>query len=340
LVALIVSGFLLAAAPPVDSDIDAGMSDAGVSELAASAEELSAEGKRLFAQRRYHDAIARFQASNEVRPSTASLYNIGKCYERLGDAGLALRHYREYLRLEPTAAHDAAVEQAIAQAESRLREEGRQQLAVHVEPATARVVIDGALVKGAPAYAELKAGEHQLEISSEGYVTQRFTAAMGVDRIAEATVALRPGSLGKTAAIVGVLAPLPGGGRVVRLRPSTEVALVEASQQRKTAALALGGTALALLATGVTSGALALSDFRRAIELQTGPSQAALDEAKAGVTRGMILANVAYGLAAVAFAVGAYLGFSSGLFESAGAPRVTLAPTPGGASLVLSLGLR
>jgi tetratricopeptide (TPR) repeat protein len=331
------AGFILAAGPPVGAGVDAGTSDAGVSDLAASADELSAEGKRLFAQRRYNDAIARFQASNELRPTTATLYNIGKCYERLGDAGLALRHYREYLRLEPKAEHDAAVEQAIGQAESHLRDEGRQQLAVHVEPATARVVIDGALVKGAPAYAELSAGEHQLEVSSEGYVTQRFTAAMGVDRIAEATVTLRPGSPGK--ATVTVLAPLPGGGRVVRLRPPTEIEIVEARRQKRTAAIALGGTALALLATGVTSGVLALSDFHRAVELQSGPSQAALDEAKAGVTRGMVLANVAYGLAVVAFAVGAYLGFSSGLFESPGAPRITFAPSPGGATLVFSLGL-
>ena len=337
MVALAIAGFILAAGSPVVTGTDAGASDGGVSDLAASADELSAEGKRLFAQRRYNDAIARFRASNELRPSTATIYNVGKCYERLGEPGLALRHYREYLRLDPRAEKDVAVEHDIGHAESRLREEGRQQLAVHVEPATARVVIDGALVKGAPAYAELQAGEHQLEVSAEGYVTQRFIVPMRVDRIAEATVALRPGAPGVASAIL--LAPLPGGGRVARLQPSTEVALVEASRKKKTAALAVGGAALALLATGVTSGVLALRDFHRAVELQTGPSQAELDEAKAGVTRGMVLSNVAYGLSAVAFAVGAYLGFSSGLFDPLFAPRVAFAPIPGGAAMVLSLGL-
>ena len=296
------------------------------------ADELSAAGKSLFSQRRYAEAIAKFRESNEARANTANIYNIGKCYERLGEAGLALRHYREYLRIEPEADKDVAVHTDVTNSEAQLSAEGKQQLVVFTEQPTAQVSVDGQPVNGAPTYVELEAGEHQLTVSADGYVTANLAVKTSTDRIAETTVVLRPGTGD------GATVPISASeaGRAVTLRPAPEVAVAEAPNGgRLTVALVLGGAGVALVGTGVVFGVLALNHHRLAGDLQHGSSQADFNAAKEAAIREMVLANVAYGVGAAALGVGLSLAVSGGLFRGTTGPRVGLAPVAGGGLLVL-----
>jgi hypothetical protein len=153
-------------------------------EAAKAAEALVAEGKRHFVQREYPKAIEKFAAAYESDGKTIHLYNIGKCHDRLSDEGMALRYYREYLRLEPRAQQDGVVKEDIADAVRRLGEDGKQQLVVFTEPADAEVLVDGerptrstdpmrtqAASRG-PAYVELKGGSHLVVVSAPGYRTE------------------------------------------------------------------------------------------------------------------------------------------------------------------------
>ena len=161
-------------------------------ETEAKAKTLSDDAKELFAQRRYFDAIAKFRESNSVMPSSANVYNIGKCFERLGETALALRNYREYRRIEAKADDDRALQKDIVDAEAKLRGRGVQQLVVYADPPIAEISVDGRLVAASPAYVELSAGEHQLAVTASGYEPVKATIAMEIARIGETRVRLRP----------------------------------------------------------------------------------------------------------------------------------------------------
>jgi hypothetical protein len=292
------------------------------------ADELSATAKTLFSVRRYTEAIDKFRESNALRPNTANIYNIGKCHERLGEAGMALRSYREYLRVEPEAEKDAAVQTDIANAEAHLRAEGKQQLVVFTEPATAQVAVDGQPLTGSPAYVELEAGAHQLAVSAEGYATANLQVSMHIDRIAETTVVLHPGSA--TPSDSTVLVSTSDSGRVVTLRPLAEISA------RRTTAIVLGASGVAILGAGILFGVLAKDDYKRAEALQNDPSEAKFNTAKSAAVRDMVLANVGYAVGAVSLAVGLYFAITGGLFGRGAGPRVGVAPLSGGGLVVLS----
>ena len=150
-----------------------------VKETAKASEALVAEGKKHFVQREYAKAIEKFEAAYDLDGKTIHLYNIGKCHDRLNQVGMALRHYREYLRLEPKAQQDDVVKQDIATAVRHLGDEGKQQLVIFAEPAEAEIRVDGeararirARGSRAPAYVELKDGPHHLVVSANGYQTE------------------------------------------------------------------------------------------------------------------------------------------------------------------------
>ncbi|MBE2250701.1 MAG: tetratricopeptide repeat protein [Myxococcus sp.] len=124
----------------------------------ARAKELVQAGQRLYKQARYPEAIAKFEEAYLVRPHPVITYNIGKCYEQLGETARAMRAYRDYLRLSPNADDRETVSDAITNLERRLREKGLQQLMVFAEPPSARVSIDGKDLGNPPVSIELIAG--------------------------------------------------------------------------------------------------------------------------------------------------------------------------------------
>jgi hypothetical protein len=61
------------------------------------------EGSRAFEKKDYKVAIESFRKAYDLVRSPEIIYNIGRCYEELGQAEDALYHYEMYLRFYPTA---------------------------------------------------------------------------------------------------------------------------------------------------------------------------------------------------------------------------------------------
>jgi tetratricopeptide (TPR) repeat protein len=171
-----VAALAIAAAPPADVE------KAGKSFDSA---------KRLYKQARYADALAKFEEAYRIKPHPVILFNIGKCYEHLGDIPKALRNYRDYLRLEPDAKDRQTVSDAIANLERRMEDQGVQQLVVNSDPTGARVTVDDRSLGNAPASAELAPGNHQVSLSLEGYEPVQRSFVMPSNKSMELSFALK-----------------------------------------------------------------------------------------------------------------------------------------------------
>jgi hypothetical protein len=135
------------------------------------------EATTLFKARRYAAAVVKFEEAYASRPSPVLFFNIGRCYEKLGETGKALRAYRQYLHDAPSASDARAVKTTIAKLERRLRKSGVQQLLVFADPTNAIIEVDGKVLGTSPASAELLHGTHELVAKAEGFEaqTQSFT---------------------------------------------------------------------------------------------------------------------------------------------------------------------
>jgi tetratricopeptide (TPR) repeat protein len=301
---------ILAISVTVDPAGDAEMS----AKSKADADGLVAAAKKHFVQRQYAKAIEEFKAAFALDGKTADLYNIGKCHERLKETGTALRYYREYLRIEPTAEKDGLLKGDIANAIRRLKEEGKQQLVIVTEPAGADISVDGAkqpqpqrpAQKASPAYVELKAGEHVFVVSAEGYQPEERPLK----------VPLPAGSTEQTFTLVAVpsdapkapanatLTPVepakPKPDIIVKESPKKPLRIGVATWVSGGVAVAAGATAIGLgAAYGASNKALHTSDAGRltaqttALEKRTGElamgANIAMGVAGAGLVAAVVL---------------------------------------------------
>jgi len=159
---------------------------------AAKAKQIFSRGQTLYSQARYQDAIAAFEEAYLLKPHPVIFFNIGKCWEQLGETAKALRAYRDYLRLLPDAGDKDTVSDAIANLERRLKERGVQQLMVFADPPDSKIEVDGKALGTSPASVELSAGNHKLTVSREGYDPVERSFVMQVQRATEMTITLRP----------------------------------------------------------------------------------------------------------------------------------------------------
>ncbi|HYO72730.1 MAG TPA: tetratricopeptide repeat protein, partial [Archangium sp.] len=126
-------------------------------------------GTTLYQQGRYAEAAAAFEAAYQTLANGVVLYNLGQCYEKLGDLQRALGYYRDYLRTVPNAEDRPLVESLIARLEKRYEEERRPQVTVSSEPPGAQEQVDGEARGVTPWSDKVEVGPHRLEVSHEGY---------------------------------------------------------------------------------------------------------------------------------------------------------------------------
>ncbi len=191
--ALLLAASLVAAAPAPAKAPDP-----------AKAKELFNAGKKLYDQGKYGDAVQKFEAAFEARPHPVIYFNIGKCYELMGESGKgetgkALRAYRDYLRALPDASDKQAVGDSIANLERKLKDRGLQQVLVFADPVTAKIEIDGKDLGVQPASTELSPGPHKLVAKADGYTPVERTFTMSSVRSQEVTINLAP--VGSTPAV-------------------------------------------------------------------------------------------------------------------------------------------
>ena len=72
-----------------------------------------AKGRTLFEQGDFRAAMRLFQRANRFEPSPVLSYNIARAAEELGWAGMAIEHYRIYLRETPAAEDRDEVERRV-----------------------------------------------------------------------------------------------------------------------------------------------------------------------------------------------------------------------------------
>jgi tetratricopeptide (TPR) repeat protein len=76
-------------------------------------------GEKLFALGKFDDALEEYQTAFDAKPLPGFLYNIGQCYRNLGDYDQAIFSFKKYLKLEPDAPNQEAVERLIEELEGK-----------------------------------------------------------------------------------------------------------------------------------------------------------------------------------------------------------------------------
>jgi hypothetical protein len=314
--ALLISLFLAAPAPKAKPAAAPAAQEGGD---VKKAKDLFQWGQKLYKQARYAEAISKFEEAYAVRPHPVIYFNIGKCWEQLGETAKALRAYRDYLRLAPDAKDKETVSDAIANLERRLREKGMQQLMVFADPPSARISVDGKELGTSPVSVELIAGNHTLTVVAEGFEKVDRSFVMQTTRATEMTISLRP--VGKEPVKEPVKEPIASDAPKVEPKkdadpgtpppmPPVVVTPVETTKGRLWTYVA-GGVAVASLGAGIGLGVGAQGEMDKFTKVQHDPAtvQAEFDAAKAASGGMATGANVAYGVAGVALATAVVLFF-------------------------------
>jgi tetratricopeptide (TPR) repeat protein len=276
-------------------------------EPAAAAKESFAAGKKLYDQAKFADAVVKFEEAYRLKPHPVIFFNIGKCYEAMGETGKAMRAFRDYLRLLPDATDRQNVVDAIANLERRLRERGVQQLLVFVDPPNAAVAIDGKPITGNPASAELTAGSHQLTAKLDGYDDLARTFNFNIQRSSEMTINLTV----KGTAVAGNDAPKKMPDVDLTPPPTPPSATVTSAPSRhRTWTWVAGGVAVAGLGAAIGMGVVSSGASN---ELKGSQHDRLQADALASKTQSMALgANVTYGVAGAAAITAVVLFFLEG----------------------------
>jgi tetratricopeptide (TPR) repeat protein len=174
-------------------------SPAFADDTAAQAKARFQAGAQAYREARYKDAIDLFLQANRLDPHAELVYNVGQAYEKLGDVPNALRSYREYLRLAPSAGDRATVETSIRNLEARLREKGLQQVTVFSSPAGATLLLDQKSVGQTPWTGEIAPGRHVLVLRATGFSDTAKEFVLVGDRAMDLDIALSTLGAGATA---------------------------------------------------------------------------------------------------------------------------------------------
>jgi hypothetical protein len=272
-------------------------------EVDVKAKDVFTEAKKLFSQKKYAEAIVKFQEAYGIAAHPVILYNIAKCHERMGEPALALRNFREYARLDAKAAADPVVKGDIANGERRLREKGIQQLVVFADPPTARISVDGNPLTPSPAYVELKAGPHVLNVTAEGYEPEERAITIDLRRIAEMTVTLRTQTPDVPLAAAGTE---PVEGTENKLVPKREITTQRVVIKPSKKPMDYLGTMIAggatLVAGGVATGfGVSYNGLNTKLHtLDESRETATVDKLRAETQSAALATNVAIGVAGAA----------------------------------------
>jgi hypothetical protein len=258
---------------------------------------------RLYREARYKEAISEFETAYRIRPHGVLFFNIGKCYEQLGDISNALRNYRRYLHDIPTAKDRALVSSAIANLEKRLASKGVQQLLVFAEPSGASVKVDDKPLGASPVSIDLVAGPHRVVVSHEGYQEATRDVVVPPDHSLEMEVVLSTAAAPTGVSVTSIEAmpppPPPPAPLVTTSGPTAgnEVSqTVEGAPAYRTASYIAGGATLVGVGVGVGLGVLAESARNQMLsQVHNASDVQGLHDAIVTRSTG---ANIAYGAAA------------------------------------------
>lgn len=165
------------------------------------AAELASQGVALFQKGLYNEALTRFLDSYETARIPEVIWNIGRCYEELGDLGSALRYFEEFQPLAPDEAARRKARAKIEEIRSRIKQSAAPVSAEtvlvvsaeDVEVPEARILVDGREVHRGPlpARVPLEPGQRRVEVSG-GEGVEPVSRTLKVAPGGIAVVVLRP----------------------------------------------------------------------------------------------------------------------------------------------------
>jgi PEGA domain len=277
----------------------------------AKAKTLFTNGQKLYKAGKYADAIAKFEEAFKVKSHPVIYFNIGKCWEQLGDSAKALRNFRDYLRLSPDASDRQQVTDSIANLERRLREKGVQQLLIFAEPANAKIVVDGKDLGPSPASVELTAGSHELVVTAEGMDKVQRTITTTLTRATEMTITLQ--AAGSTPPLVSDAPKKDPDTKVGDPGPPPPPPpVVTVPTEKKGGRLftyVAGGVAVAALGAGIGMGVAAEANAKELRETKEPLVDGRADQLAQSANGLATGANVAYATAGAALVVAVILFF-------------------------------
>lgn len=141
----------------------------------SEARALLREGNRLLEKGEYAGALELYQAAYARFPSPKILLNLGTVLRQLNREAEALEAYEKFLS-EPTT--DRRAKSDVENIVATLRAAVRPVLQLQVDPAGARVFIDGSAVGEAPIDRPLDAGSHILRVEKEGFLPTSATVTL------------------------------------------------------------------------------------------------------------------------------------------------------------------
>jgi tetratricopeptide (TPR) repeat protein len=113
-------------------------------------------------------AIVEFRAAQHDDDRPAFDYNIGLCFEKLGDAARAVDAYRRFLSRQPDSPQKQTIEQKVVELDRRVGT-----IVVSTRTPDAQLSLDGEVVHANQGALRVTAGTHALVAEQEGYVTRR-----------------------------------------------------------------------------------------------------------------------------------------------------------------------
>lgn len=203
----------------------------------------------LYQQADYGLAISLFREADRQRVTPEVAWDLAKCFERLGDQAMAVYYYRLYVARAPTAADAAQVSERITTALARAQAQGLGFLELDAPPGTS-VRVDGRSFPEAPVALFLAPGAYEAQaLLGDQPRTVRVELSVG-----KATTA-RFEPLGPP--LLTVEGTQPGA---LLVQQKVAPAAIAPSNGWRTAAFVTAGLGVALLAGGVTAGALSSAD--------------------------------------------------------------------------------
>lgn len=276
---------------------------------ATQAKEAFAAGKKLYEQSKFADAVAKFSEAYKIKPHPVIFFNIGKCYEALGDSALAMRAYRNFLRLLPESNDRQVVADALANLERKLREKGVQQLMVFADPPAAQLEIDGKALSDSPAFIELTAGPHKLTAKMDGYDDLERSFNFNIGRSSEMTINLVPKGTA-TQPTAPVATDAPKATPDLTPAPTQRVTAKPAPSRHRTWTWVAGGVAVVGLGAAIGMGVVANG---ASADLRGSVHDRPRTDALVGTTQSMAMgANVTYAVAGAAAVTAVVLFFLEG----------------------------
>lgn len=172
----------------------------------ARARQLFEEGVALAKQQSWSEALARFEASRDLRERPSTVFNIGTTLMRLERPKAAIETFERFIAISDSEGQRRAAEELLAEARASL-----VNIDLTIEPANAQLRVDGELLpaNGPVHHLVLDPGDRTFEVTADGFGALRESIRLAPGAQLVRAIALEPNPPPPAPALPPPPAPLP-----------------------------------------------------------------------------------------------------------------------------------